>query len=72
MADCKCLPTCIFFNDQMADMPTTAQSMKRRFCQGNNEECARFMVFSKLGKANVPGDLFPSNKSRAEKILAAA
>lgn len=69
MADCQCLPTCIFFNDRMADMPAMASSMKRRYCQGDNSQCARFMVFSALGKEKVPNDLFPNNVVKAKLIL---
>ena len=69
MADCQCLPTCIFFNDRMADMPAMAASMKKRYCQGDNSQCARFMVFSALGKEKVPTDLFPNNVEKAKLII---
>jgi len=70
MADCECLPGCVFFNDKMADTPETAKYMKRRYCTGNNSDCARYMVFSKLGKSHVTADLFPNNVERAKEILA--
>ena len=69
MADCSCLPKCPFFNDKMPDMPAAAEQIKKRYCKGDNSECARFMVFSKLGREKVPGDLFPRHVDRAKQIL---
>ncbi len=70
MADCVCLPRCPFFNDRMADMPATAQLMKKRYCQGDQSNCARHMVFSRLGSEKVPADLYPMQVERAKEVLA--
>jgi len=53
----------------MKDMPATAELMKKRYCLGDNTECARFMVASRLGKEKVPIDLFPGQTDRAMEIL---
>lgn len=34
MADCATTPNCLFFNDKMAHMPSTAEMMKREYCRG--------------------------------------
>ncbi len=70
MEGCECLPRCIFFNDKMQDKPATADMMKKRYCLGNSDLCARHKVFKVLGGAKVPGDMFPNQLDRAEKILA--
>ncbi|MBN2722570.1 MAG: hypothetical protein JXR95_00705 [Deltaproteobacteria bacterium] len=67
--DCKCLPGCPFFNDKMANMPAMANIMKKKYCQGNFESCARYMIFSVKGKPAVPSDLFPNEVEKAKKIL---
>jgi hypothetical protein len=72
MSDCVCLPKCVFFNDKMGEMPVTAENLKKRLCLGDNSNCARFMIFSALGREKVPPDLFPHNVERARLILAAA
>ncbi|GAB1482046.1 hypothetical protein MASR2M78_08610 [Treponema sp.] len=59
MADCECLPRCIFFNDKMANKPATSQVMKKKYCLGDSANCARHMVFKAVGGPNVPADLFP-------------
>ncbi len=71
MPDCTCLPRCPFFNDRMAGMPTMAHQLKEKFCQGDNSDCARFMVFSALGSEKVPATLFPNQTDQAKKLIAA-
>jgi len=67
MSDCEKLATCPFFLDKMANMPVTASLLKRRYCQGDNSTCARYMVFKALGKA--PADLFPNKPEEAKEII---
>ncbi len=70
MADCVCLPRCPFFNDRMAEMPATTQLMKKRYCLGDQAQCARHMVFSRFGSEKVPIDLYPTQVERAQQLLA--
>ncbi|MBI9049775.1 MAG: hypothetical protein JEZ00_10170 [Anaerolineaceae bacterium] len=72
MSDCECLQDCPFFNEVMMDMPSTADRLKRKYCLGENESCARYMVFKSLGEENVPATLFPMQKVQAEKFINAA
>lgn len=69
MADCERLPGCPFFHDKMENMPVMADMYKHRYCQGDNSECARWLVLQALGSGNVPGDLFPNDVARAEKMI---
>jgi hypothetical protein len=71
MARCECLEGCIFFNDKMASMPVLAEKMKKRYCLGDNHDCARHMVFHALGRGTVPSDLFPSQQERTHALIAA-
>jgi len=71
MAECEVLSACPFFNDTMANMPGTAAAFKRKYCQGDNATCARYMVLKAIGKPKVPADLFPNQEDRARKIIAA-
>ncbi|MCF7886154.1 MAG: hypothetical protein K9M80_06645 [Candidatus Marinimicrobia bacterium] len=72
MSECECLEGCPFFNDKMANMPGTAEMYKKKYCKGDFDNCARHMIFEKLGKPAVPGDLFPNNQDRAKRIISAA
>ncbi|MBU5638542.1 hypothetical protein KOM00_17580 [Geomonas sp. Red69] len=69
MPDCEVLSGCIFFNDQMANMPSTSTVFKMMYCTDNFEACARFTVRREAGKEAVPEDLFPNQIDRARQIL---
>lgn len=69
MSDCPFLASCPFFNDKLANTPATAEMMKRQYCKGNPNQCARLIVRNKLGPQNVPPDLFPSNKPEALRLI---
>jgi hypothetical protein len=68
---CPNLKTCPFFHDKLKNMPSTANMLKKKYCEGNYQECARWMVFKACGKEKVPPDLFPNQTERAKKIIAA-
>lgn len=70
MSTCELIEKCIFFNDQMANMPSTADVYKRMYCKENSSECARFLVCKKLGRDRVPANLFPNETSRAQQLMA--
>ena len=69
MKDCECLEKCDFFNDKMANMPSMANLLKKKYCQGDNSECARFMVYKAIGKDYVPSNLYPSQIERVNEII---
>ena len=70
MADCECLNGCPFFNDKMSDAQGLGAMFKKQYCLGDSSKCARFMIFQKLGRAHVPGDLYPNMVDRARELLA--
>jgi hypothetical protein len=69
MADCKFLEKCIFFNDQMPTMPSTAEMFKEHYCKDVHQECARFMVATQLDRTKVPKDMFPNEQERAVALI---
>lgn len=69
MSDCPSLAKCPFFNDKMSAIPTTATMMKKRYCQGGNSNCARWVVRAALGPTAVPEDLFPNQMERAKSLI---
>lgn len=72
MAICECVPKCPFFNDKMANKPSTAEMFKKKYCEGDNSECARWIVRKKLGADKVPADLFPNQIDKAQALIKAA
>lgn len=69
MALCELKENCIFFKEQMANMPTTAKLFKKIYCEDEFAACGRFMVFSAIGSEKVPLDLFPNQSDRAKAII---
>ena len=69
MAKCQLIAGCLFFNDKMQNMPAISGIYKKNYCQGDNSNCARFMVFQALGREKVPEDLFPNQRDRAETLI---
>jgi len=72
MPDCECLPRCPFFNDRMPDDTGRAAIFKRIFCLGDSHQCARRMISQRLGREQVPYDLYPHQTERVEEILRSA
>jgi hypothetical protein len=67
--ECENLSVCPFFNDKLPNMPKTTSLLKTRYCLGDYNSCARYIVFKALGREKVPRDLWPSEIERAQKIL---
>jgi hypothetical protein len=66
---CEKLGTCIFFNDQMEQMPAVAALLKNQFCNGSFADCARYQVAAVLGGSAVPPNLFPNDHERARRLV---
>lgn len=69
MPDCPRIGDCPFFADRLNNMPVLAEQMKKKYCKGDNSNCARHIVASKLGRELVPADLFPAHTDRAQKLI---
>ena len=70
MPDCEFLPKCLYFNDKLKNMPVASELIKTMYCLWHFEECARYMVAIRLGPKNIPSNLFPTDTTQAEKLLA--
>lgn len=64
---CDCLPSCVFFNRTMAEMPMVSDALKERHCQGNWLGCARYRLIS--SGLPVPDDLYPDDVQRAAHLV---
>ena len=53
----------------MSNMPAMVGQFKRKYCRGDNDQCARYRVFKAIGRENVPPTLFPNQMNVAERIL---
>ena len=69
MGDCEFLDGCMFFNDQMENMPAVSDLLKEQYCRKDFSACARFQVAKALGRGNTPKDLFPTQGDRVQPLL---
>ena len=67
--DCECLPACPFFNDKMATKPSLASLMKKQYCKGDFNSCARHQVFIALGKESVPNRPFSQSGGESPEVI---
>lgn len=72
MTVCEGFEKCTFFKEHMGSLPSTAALAQANFCKKDYLECARYRVYKELGETSVPSDLSPSEKERADQIIAAA
>lgn len=69
MPKCELMESCIFFNDQMANMPSTSAVYKKIYCEHDWATCGRYMIFKAIGREKVPLDLFPNQSDRATALI---
>ena len=67
---CEKSAICPFFKKEMSNLPSNADELIKKFCEGNSLNCARAMVYDALGDNKVPGDLLPEDKPAAYAIIA--
>ena len=69
MADCELVGGCLFFNDKMKDTEGLGSLYKKKYCIGDNSECARYMVAKALGRPAVPTTLYPNMTDKANNLI---
>ena len=70
MQECELINTCPFYNGQLKGDEEQINIMKEKYCEKNNLNCARYMIFMALGRESVPKELFPHQKDQAYVIIA--
>jgi hypothetical protein len=60
---------CPFFNGGMDIDESSGILYKLRYCRGNKDACARYVVHKSMGEENVPSDLYPNMIERAKDII---
>jgi hypothetical protein len=66
---CENIKGCLFYNDKMDIDSALGKMYKRKYCEGDKTICARYIVASRIGRENVPANLYPNMHERAKKIL---
>lgn len=51
---CELLECCQFFNNNMKELPKSAEYIKNKHCLGDPESCNRFRIYKEFGGENLP------------------
>ena len=70
MAMCEKFEKCPFYNDKMPCNTGIGSMYKKRYCEGDKTQCARYFVSTKVGPHAVDNNLYPNMMDKAQKILA--
>lgn len=64
---CVLLQCCQFFNDNMKDLPKSAEYIRTKLCLEDPESCNRFRIYQEFGGENIPPYLDPIDSEQVKK-----
>ncbi len=70
MATCEKLEKCPFYQGKMSMESGLGSMYKKRYCEGDKTQCARYMIATTVGPEFVTTDIYPNMHAQAEKIIA--
>jgi hypothetical protein len=50
-------------------MPTLIAKLRKKYCNGDHEKCARFVLGKAKGADNIPKEIYPGDMEQAQQIL---
>ncbi|HIJ78551.1 MAG: hypothetical protein OEY01_05435 [Desulfobulbaceae bacterium] len=71
MNECERMDRCRYFLEHLKELEAVQEMWKRKFCKGDKNQCARYMVLKELGVDQVPDYLVPTQVDKAKEILKA-
>lgn len=66
---CENLSNCQFYQSKIDAESGMGKLYKKRYCLGDKNKCARYITASKIGRENVPANLYPNMHDRAKEII---
>jgi hypothetical protein len=66
---CEKLSKCPFYNDKMDISKGIGAMYKKKYCEGDKTQCARYIVATKIGPEHVTNSLYPNMHDKADKLL---
>ena len=70
MALCEKFEKCPFYKGKLVIETGIGEMLKKKFCEGCKDECARYMVSTQIGPQYVTNLLFTNMKEKAEQLIA--
>ena len=69
MEICEKLAKCPFYQGKMSMDSGLGAMYKKKYCEGNKKECARYTVATTLGPEFVTDSLYPNMNDKAKQII---
>lgn len=66
---CELVERCPVYNGEMRLSGSICNKYKNCYCSSNKNSCARYMIFTQIGRGYVPGNLFPDMLGKARQII---
>ena len=70
MATCEKLEKCPFYQGKMSMEQGLGSIYKKKYCEGNKMECARYMIATQLGPEFVTNHIYPNMNDLANRMIA--
>jgi len=68
MSSCSKKILCAYYHNRFQINSSDYDYNKKKYCEGDYQKCARYIVFEKIGFMKVTNDLLPHQIEKAEKI----
>ena len=65
--ECEKVPFCPFYNNMMG-VNEANEKMKKQYCLGDKQDCARYLLVRNLGGVPIP--IYPDEMDKAKSFLA--
>ena len=70
METCEKLSKCPFYQGKMSMDSGLGSMYKKKYCEGDKTQCARYQVATTLGPEYVSLNLYPNMNDQANKLIA--
>ncbi len=70
MAVCEKLEKCPFYQGKMSTESGIGAMYKKKYCEDDKTQCARYMISTTVGPEFVTNHIYPNMTQQAEKIIA--
>lgn len=70
METCEKLAKCPFYQGKMSMESGLGAMYKKKYCEGDKLNCARYMIATQLGPEFVTDHIYPNMQDMAKKMIA--
>ncbi len=69
METCEKLAKCPFYQGQMSMESGLGAMYKKKYCEGDKMQCARYMIATQLGPEFVTNKIYPNMVNVAQELI---